>query len=176
MLSRRALLRNAAGLAGAAAFSPLLGADASRKAPEFSVFTKHLVGLPFARVADIVAELGFADDAGGRTGRARLLARLGAEAAEVIEETLSQCLRLEREGVTDLEGALGRLETTEIEVKRELEGPRGEVRIMTVHGAKGLEAPVVILPDTTGRSGGAAPLMVPAVADDGGSAGRLALG
>lgn len=60
MLSRRALLRNAAGLAGAAAFSPLLGADASRKAPEFSVFTKHLVGLPFARVADIVAELGFA--------------------------------------------------------------------------------------------------------------------
>ncbi|MFN5480795.1 MAG: double-strand break repair helicase AddA [Brevundimonas sp.] len=120
-------------------------------------------GGPFAFVTTLLERV----DAGGRTGRARLLARLGAEAAEVIEETLSQCLRLEREGVTDLEGALGRLETTEIEVKRELEGPRGEVRIMTVHGAKGLEAPVVILPDTTGRSGGAAPLMVPAVADDG---------
>lgn len=118
---------------------------------------------PFAFVTTLLERV----DAGGRTGRARLLDRLGAEAAEVIEETLSQCLRLEREGVTDLEGALGRLETTEIEVKRELEGPRGEVRIMTVHGAKGLEAPVVILPDTTGRSGGAAPLMVPAVADDG---------
>lgn len=120
-------------------------------------------GGPFAFVTTLLERV----DAGGRTGRARLLDRLGAEAAEVIEETLSQCLRLEREGVTDLEGALGRLETTEIEVKRELEGPRGEVRIMTVHGAKGLEAPVVILPDTTGRSGGAAPLMVPAVADDG---------
>jgi len=120
-------------------------------------------GGPFAFVTTLLERV----DAGGRAGRARLLDRLGAEAAEVIEETLSQCLRLEREGVTDLEGALGRLETSEIEVKRELEGPRGEVRIMTVHGAKGLEAPVVILPDTTGRSGGAAPLMVPAVADDG---------
>lgn len=60
MLSRRALLRNAAGFAGAAAFSPLLGAEAARRAPEFSVFTKHLVGLPFAQVADIVADLGFA--------------------------------------------------------------------------------------------------------------------
>ena len=41
------------------------------------------------------------------------------------------------------------LAEADIEVKRELEAARGEVRVMTVHGAKGLEAPIVILPDTT---------------------------
>lgn len=59
MLSRRALLRNAAGLAGGSLVAPLLAA-AKPASPEFSVFTKHLVGLPFPRVADIVADLGFA--------------------------------------------------------------------------------------------------------------------
>ncbi|MFM9000876.1 MAG: sugar phosphate isomerase/epimerase family protein [Opitutia bacterium] len=60
MLTRRALLRNAAGLAGGAVLSPLLSAAPKPVAPQFSVFTKHLVGLPFGRVADHVAELGFA--------------------------------------------------------------------------------------------------------------------
>ncbi|MGA0133681.1 MAG: sugar phosphate isomerase/epimerase family protein [Opitutales bacterium] len=59
MLTRRALLRNAAGLLGGAALPSLAAAEGSRPAPQFSVFTKHLVGLPFGRVADIVAELGF---------------------------------------------------------------------------------------------------------------------
>src|SRR5690606_21337996 len=36
------------------------------------------------------------------------------------------------------------------QVKRELEAETGALRVMTVHGAKGLEAPVVILADTTG--------------------------
>ena len=51
-------------------------------------------------------------------------------------------------------------------MKRELEGPRGEVRVMTVHGAKGLEAPVVILPDTTGRSKPQGPGLTPVALDD----------
>ena len=38
---------------------------------------------------------------------------------------------------------------TEAVVKRDMEIERDEVRVMTVHGAKGLEAPVVILADTT---------------------------
>jgi len=37
----------------------------------------------------------------------------------------------------------------EIEIKREQDSSLSEVRVMTVHGAKGLEAPIVILPDTT---------------------------
>jgi ATP-dependent helicase/nuclease subunit A len=93
-------------------------------------------------------------DARGLTGRVRMLNRLGAEAAEAIDETLNLALAVEGRGAVDLETALGRMETAEVQVKRELEGPRGQVRVMTVHGAKGLEAPVVILPDTTGAPGG----------------------
>jgi len=93
-------------------------------------------------------------DARGLSGRVRMLNRLGAEAAEAIDETLNLALAVEGRGAVDLETALGRMETAVVQVKRELEGPRGQVRVMTVHGAKGLEAPVVILPDTTGAPGG----------------------
>ena len=49
-----------------------------------------------------------------------------------------------------LQGFLHWLANGAVEVKRELdEGARDKVRIMTVHGAKGLQAPIVILPDTT---------------------------
>lgn len=92
-------------------------------------------------------------DGEGVTGRVRMLERLGREAAEALDETLSLILSLDRQGISDLETVLDRLEAAEVEVKRDLEGPRGEVRIMTVHGAKGLEAPVVFLPDTTARAG-----------------------
>ena len=48
-----------------------------------------------------------------------------------------------------------------MEVKREMEGAGAQVRVMTVHGAKGLEAPVVILPDTTGRAPEPRPPLLP---------------
>jgi len=88
----------------------------------------------------------------GRSGRARILDRLGREAEEAIDETLSQILAAEERGGRDLETCLRELEQSAVEVKREMEGARNEVRVMTVHGSKGLEAPVVILPDTTGKS------------------------
>ena len=84
--------------------------------------------------------------AGG--GRERLLARLGPDAADPIEEFLSLALAYERENTASLEGFLHWLMAGEIEIKRDLEQAQGAVRLMTVHGAKGLEAPVVILPDT----------------------------
>ena len=40
------------------------------------------------------------------------------------------------------------------EVKRDMERARDEVRVMTVHGAKGLEAPIVFLPDTCSTRSG----------------------
>ncbi len=92
-------------------------------------------------------------DATGQSGRARILRRLGAEAGEAIDETLNQVLSAEDRGGVDLETCLALLEAADVEVKRELEGARGEVRVMTVHGAKGLEAPVVFLPDTTAKAG-----------------------
>lgn len=103
----------------------------------------------------------------GLSGRARVLARLGREAEEALDETLNQVLAAEDRGGLDLETALAMLEQADVEVKRELEGPRGEVRVMTVHGAKGLEAPVVILPDTTSKAKGMGPALMPVTLDDG---------
>src|SRR3546814_5568783 len=51
--------------------------------------------------------------------------------------------------VPSLQGFLHWLAAGAVEIKRDLDaGARGEVRIMTVHGAKGLQAPIVFLPDT----------------------------
>ncbi len=107
-------------------------------------------------------------DADGVSGRARVLRRLGREAEEAIDETLNQVLSAEDRGAVDLETCVALLEAADVEVKRELEGPRGEVRVMTVHGAKGLEAPIVILPDTTSRAKAQGPGLMPVELDDGG--------
>lgn len=79
----------------------------------------------------------------------KLLARLGLESADAIEEFLSLTLTHERAHSPSLEGFLDWLERGEVEIKRDMEHGRDEVRVMTVHGAKGLEADIVILPDTT---------------------------
>ncbi|MGH7122262.1 MAG: UvrD-helicase domain-containing protein, partial [Acetobacteraceae bacterium] len=84
-------------------------------------------------------------------GRARLFARLGAQAAEAIDELLNAALRHEEANPPSLQGFLYWLEQSGAEIKREAnEAAGGFVRVMTVHGAKGLQAPLVILPDTTG--------------------------
>jgi len=90
----------------------------------------------------------YADLLSARRGRDRLLARLGAEALDPIEEMLEQALVFEQTHAPSLESFLHWLEHQAIEVKRDLDQARGEVRIMTVHGAKGLEAKIVIMPDS----------------------------
>jgi ATP-dependent helicase/nuclease subunit A len=82
-------------------------------------------------------------------GKEKLLARLGMESADTIEEFLSLTLAYERSHSPSLEGFLDWVERGGIEIKRDMEHGRDEVRVMTVHGAKGLEADIVILPDTT---------------------------
>ncbi len=81
--------------------------------------------------------------------RKRLLARLGPEADDVIDEFLSLSLSYEALNAPSLEGFLNWLSRGDAEIKRDMERGRDEVRVMTVHGAKGLEADIVILPDTT---------------------------
>ena len=94
-------------------------------------------------------------DREGRSMRQRLLTRLGAEGEDALDAFLAQSLEAEGRGRRDLETFLAAMAASEIEIKREPELARtggGEVRVMTVHGAKGLEAPIVILPDTTTRA------------------------
>ncbi len=137
----------------------LAGAD-----PAFAAARGFLEGL--AARADFVApfEL-YAGLLGAGRGREKLLARLGPDAADPLDEFLSLALAYERENVPSLEGFLHWLSAGEPEIKRDLEQAHGAVRLMTVHGAKGLEAPVVILPDTLQLPRGSEDLLW--VADEG---------
>jgi ATP-dependent helicase/nuclease subunit A len=87
-------------------------------------------------------------------GRKRILARLGHEAADALDEFLNLALAYEKREAASLQGFLAWLRAAQAEVKRDMEVTRAEVRVMTVHGAKGLEAPIVVLADTTTRPQG----------------------
>lgn len=84
-------------------------------------------------------------------GRRRMLARLGSEAEDGIDALLSQAMAYERRAVDSLTGFLVWLETDDMEIKRQMDSAGDRIRVMTVHGAKGLEAPVVILPEAGKR-------------------------
>ena len=86
---------------------------------------------------------------GGDGGRARMLKRLGHEANDALDEFLELALNYERKAPASLQGFVAWLRAADTEVKRDMEISRDEVRVMTVHGAKGLEASVVFLVDTT---------------------------
>ena len=110
----------------------------------------------FARADHVSPHALLAEALGPLGGRARLLGRFGHEAAEPLDELLAAALRYAQSHPPSLQGFVHWLRQTASSVKREPEGAGGEtldaVRIMTVHGAKGLQAPVVILPDTTGKT------------------------
>jgi ATP-dependent helicase/nuclease subunit A len=163
-------------LAGRSATRGRLWRELRGRAPERPEWSRARDMLEFALLnrdrdpfAFFSALLNRVDDT-GVSGRARVLRRLGREAEEAIDETLNQVLAAEDRGAVDLETCVARLEAADVEVKRELEGPRGEVRVMTVHGAKGLEAPVVILPDTTSRAKAQGPSLMPVALEDGSEA------
>jgi ATP-dependent helicase/nuclease subunit A len=86
---------------------------------------------------------------GGDNGRARILRRLGHEANDALDEFLELALSYEKKAPASLQGFMAWLRAADTEVKRDMEISRDEVRVMTVHGAKGLEAPVIIMADTT---------------------------
>jgi len=143
---------------------PALGAAAVREGGRFDAAHRYLLGLlaetdfraPFELFAGILSRTcpGDPDPDRGGSGRRAMLARLGAEAVDPLDEFLAACLLFEREHVPALQSFLHWLEASRAEVKRELDTGGGtgggRVRIMTVHGSKGLQAPVVIMPDTMG--------------------------
>lgn len=97
----------------------------------------------YDRPYDVLAHL-----LGERRGRWRLRRRLGPDAADPIEELLNKALHHEQLAPPSLQGFIHWIERSGLEVKREQEGAGDAVRVMTVHAAKGLQAPIVILPDT----------------------------
>ena len=108
----------------------------------------------------------YAEFRGAGGARRRLIGRLGPEAADAIDEFLAQSLAHERAHVPSLEGFLHWLERGEADIKRDLDpGGRDEVRIMTVHGSKGLQAPIVFLPDTVQTPVQMPPLLWPERSD-----------
>jgi ATP-dependent helicase/nuclease subunit A len=127
---------------------------------------------PFAFYAHVLGPL---------KGRQRILSRLGAEANDPLDEFLNLALDYERREPPSLQGFLHWIRVAQSEVKRDMEMERDEVRVMTVHGAKGLEAKNVILIDsTTVRPEGAyAPRLLTAPLPNGSAAliwaGRQAL-
>ncbi len=93
-----------------------------------------------------------ADD---QSGMHAMLRRLGEDAIDPLEEMLSAAMNFGKLHIDQMQLFLKEQEKAETEIKREMEEASGQVRIMTVHGSKGLQAPVVIMPDTMKSSGGA---------------------
>jgi ATP-dependent helicase/nuclease subunit A len=123
------------------------GDDAARRGLEALCAWKNLARRhgPFGFYVSLLGPLG---------GRARLVARLGGEAGDAMDVFL--CSAHQAETALDapsLKAFLSRYEPsggrepTGHTVKRDLDAGRDEVRVMTVHGSKGLEAAVVVVID-----------------------------
>ncbi len=119
------------------------------RAAERPVFTEAHAFLANALSdADQVPPFEFYSRILNRGARARLVARLGVETDDAVDEFLALALAHERAHAPSLQSFLAWFAEGAGEVKRDMEQAGGAVRIMTVHGAKGLEAKVVFLPDT----------------------------
>ncbi|HRQ83349.1 MAG TPA: 3'-5' exonuclease, partial [Azospirillaceae bacterium] len=100
---------------------------------------------PYELFAELLARPCPADPISGRRA---LLSRLGPDAGEAVDEFLAMAVSFERTEAPSLQRFLGWFAASQAQVKREQEQGADQVRIMTVHGSKGLQAPVVFMPDT----------------------------
>lgn len=103
------------------------------------LFSKVDVLTPFAFFSFILGPL---------EGRKKLQARLGPEILDPLDEFLNLCLLFQEKETPSLQNFIDWISQETIELKRDLD-QSNQVRIMTVHGSKGLQAPIVLLPDTT---------------------------
>ena len=103
------------------------------------------------RIADFNTPSQFLETilSGPMQGRRRLYGRLGMAARDPIDELMNSALEFERNETDSLDRFLAWFSRGTVDVQRDPGRPANEVRVMTVHGAKGLEAPVVILADAT---------------------------
>ncbi len=87
-------------------------------------------------------------------GRKKLIGRLGPEAEDGVNALLQQALAYEQSEIPSLTGFLQWMQTDDLEIKRAPDAAGTMLRVMTVHGSKGLEAPIVILPDCIKKGSG----------------------
>ena len=113
--------------------------EAARRLVEWRARAKALS--PFAFYAVLLGQDG---------GRLALIGRLGPEAADPIDEFLALALEHEQREAPSLHNFLAEVESADVEIKRDMEVDTEGVRVLTVHASKGLEAPIVFLPDSCG--------------------------
>lgn len=132
------------------------------RADEFA--DAHATLSDLLRIADFTTPSRFLETilTGPMHGRRQLYSRLGLAARDPIDELMNSALEFERNETASLERFLSWFSRGTVDVQRDPGQPANEVRVMTVHGAKGLEAPVVILADATADPArlGRAPLTV----------------
>ncbi|WP_371055846.1 double-strand break repair helicase AddA [Rhodosalinus sp. K401] len=112
----------------------------------YAILDDLMAEAEFLRPYDLIERILIRHD-----GRRRLIGRLGPEAQDGIDALLGQALAYERGEVPSLTGFLQWMQADDQEIKRQMDAAGDRIRVMTVHGAKGLEAPVVILPDSGKR-------------------------
>ncbi|MBB4197110.1 ATP-dependent helicase/nuclease subunit A [Rhodoblastus sphagnicola] len=113
----------------------------------------------------------FARILGPMGGRRAILARLGPESGDVLDELLNSALAHENRAAPSLHTFIAEVESSEGTIKRDLDSSEGQVRVMTIHAAKGLEAKIVFLPDVCSTP--TSRLDLPIFALDAGANGQL---
>ena len=113
--------------------------EAARRLVDWQARAKALS--PFAFYALLLGQDG---------GRRALIGRLGPEAADPIDEFLTLALAHEQQEAPSLHSFLAQVESADVEIKRDMEVETEGVRVLTVHASKGLEVPIVFLPNSCG--------------------------
>ncbi len=114
-------------------------ADANLLAPLYNLLARADLATPYQLLEHLLS--------GPLDGRRKLIRRLGAEARDPIEELLSAALEFESRATPSLQAFLDWFDRGDVEIVRDPSAPLDAVRVMTVHGAKGLQAPLVLLAD-----------------------------
>ncbi len=122
--------------------APLFSETSERLGMIIGYSRRHAPFEFYRRVLDMV-------DGQGQSLLKSIYKRLSLEAQDALEAFLNKALAHQRQNAPSLQHFLDAMTADKQDIKREMDNAQGEVRVMTVHGAKGLEAPVVILPDTT---------------------------